>query len=146
MPRGHGVPLSRAVPAGRGPLPSAVPGSGPWGRVHQLLRPWLCLPPWPLPARCQMLAPQSMPLPAARAALRPGSTGSGGFLQQLVGHQCPSRVGEGLGGPRGGQAWTHALQGRYASVVPGLGPGNTKASEVTARSLGWASVGKLRLR
>lgn len=123
VPGGHGVPLSRAVPAGRGPLPSAVPGSGPWGRVHQLLHPRLCLPRRPLPAQRQLLAPHSVPLPGAGAALRPGSTGSAGLLQQLVGHQPPATVGEGLGGPEGGQAWTHTPGVRSAPWCQAWAPG-----------------------
>lgn len=50
VPREHGIPLSREVSRGRGSMPSAVPGAGPWGGVHWLLCPWLQLSPWPLPA------------------------------------------------------------------------------------------------
>lgn len=91
-------------------MPSAVPGAGPWGGMYRLLCPWLCLPSWPLPAQCQLPAPCPVPLPAPRAALRTGSSGFAGFLQQLVSHQ---RRGEGRQGGRGawwlqrGQVWTH---------------------------------------
>lgn len=52
VPREHGVPLSRAVSPGGGSLPSTVPDARPWDRVFGLLRPWLHLPPWSLPAQC----------------------------------------------------------------------------------------------
>ena len=96
VPGRHGVPLSRAVPLGGGPVPRAVPGAGPWGGVHWRLHRWLRLPCGPLPAQQQLPASESVPLPAARAALCPRSSGPAGLLQQLVG----IRVGErGVGRP-----------------------------------------------
>lgn len=82
-------------------MSSAVPGAGPWGGMYRLLCPWLCLPSWPLPAQCQLPAPRPVPLPAARAALRAGSSGFGGPLQQLVSHRRRD------GALRGGLACLH---------------------------------------
>lgn len=115
-------------------MPSAVPGAGPWGGMHRLLCPWLCLPSWPLPAQCQLPAPHPVPLPAARAALRTRSGGFAGLLQQLVSHQ---RRGKGRAGGRGawwlqrGQVWTHMHGGGGRLSMPPRYPANARVREIT---------------